>query len=140
MMADNVTLPCKCGAEPTLVHMGYYCYRVRCEACGEASTIQATAAIARKKWNKERTAELNAVALAERDARIAELEAEVAALKQPPTYHDVWEYYRPETCEWCRWSYGGRGMEVCGHKSGPGNATGTKNAPGCDRWQRKEAT
>lgn len=78
-MADDVTLlPCKCGAEPTLVHMGYYCYRVRCEACGEASTIQATAAIARKKWNKERMTE---VALAERDARIAELEAELADAK-----------------------------------------------------------
>lgn len=78
-MADDVTLlACRCGAEPILVHMGYYCYRVRCEACGEVSTIHATAAIARKKWNKERMAEMNAVALAERDARIAALEAELA--------------------------------------------------------------
>ena len=82
-MADDVTLlPCKCGAEPTLVHMGYYCYRVCCEACGEASTIQATAAIARKKWNKERMAEMNAVALAERDARIAALEAQLAEARE----------------------------------------------------------
>lgn len=78
-MADDVTLlACRCGAEPILVHMGYYCYRVRCEACGEVSTIHATAAIARKKWNKERMAE---VALAERDARIAALEAELARLR-----------------------------------------------------------
>ena len=73
--------------------------------------------------------------------RALRVEAELAALKRPPTYHDVDAYYRPETCETCRW-FGHNataGVAWCRHDGGPGEWTGTKEEPGCDKWEsRKE--
>ena len=116
-----------------------YVYCSDCDACGpqgKAYTKNGFSDEADQRWNTR----VPDPALAAKDQRIAELEDEIAALKQPPTYHDVDAYYRPETCEWCKWFAKAGGIAWCGHESGPGEWTGTREEPCCDKWQGKEGS
>jgi Lar family restriction alleviation protein len=75
--------------------------------------------------------------------RIAELERELFALKRPVGQgHDVDAFYRPETCERCKWGgYRERtGFVWCARPTGPGEWTDTDGKPGCDKWEAKEAS
>jgi hypothetical protein len=66
------------------------------------------------------------------------MRAELAALKKPVGQgHDVDAYYRPETCAWCKW-FNDHDIMWCDHPRGPGDSTGTKDEPGCDKWEAKE--
>jgi hypothetical protein len=73
--------------------------------------------------------------------RIAELEAELAALKKSVGQgHDVDAFYQPEACKTCKWgSYTGR-VEIwcCTHPTGHGKWTGCGEALGCDKWEAEE--
>lgn len=102
---------------------------VRCYACGPRRRNQEEA---RASWNTR-------VADPAAEARIAELVAEVAALKAPTAYHyhDVDDFYKPETCERCKW-FNDHDIMWCDREGGPGESTGTREAPSCDRWEGKE--
>lgn len=79
-MADDVMLlPCKCGTRPE-VSQEPYTRRVAifCAGCGEVTRFYDTASEAYDAWNEARRND----AVAERDARIAALEAELAELKE----------------------------------------------------------
>lgn len=72
--------------------------------------------------------------------RVRELEAELAALKAPKAYHyhDVDDFYKPETCERCKW-FNDHDIMWCDREGGPGTSTGTREAPSCDKWEGKGA-
>ena len=76
---------------------------------------------------------------AQRD--VAALEGELAALKKPVGQgHDVDAYYKPETCERCRWGQYSQYAKIawCSNPTGPGEWAGTEEERGCDKWEGEE--
>jgi hypothetical protein len=173
-MSEYVTLrECpKCGGEPREAMQDYtYAVSVCCSVCSHGTRWCGNAAQAWAEWDKltdpalavkdarikELEAELEDVrdrldavkkSLLQRDKaldvqreRIAELERELFALKRPVGQgHDVDDYYKPDTCERCKWGgYRERtGFVWCARPSGPGEWTDTDGKPGCDKWEAKE--
>lgn len=81
-MADVTLKPCKCGGEPCEAMQEYtYAVSVHCSVCGHGTRWCVNAAQAWAEWGGMCENDALQAALAAAQARIAELEAEVAALK-----------------------------------------------------------
>lgn len=152
-MADDVTLlPCKCEAMPQVEFSNVGYYYVTCSECGwtVACSETKTAAEAIRIWNASWSDVPNDV-LAEKDARIADLEAQLAEAREwSSTLADAADDLRAElreaqqvlaamqarTCETCRHAI----MEsprICQCDYWNNGVSLLLKKDGCSRWQER---
>ena len=160
-MADDVTLlPCKCGTRPE-VSQEPYTRRVAifCAGCGEVTRFYDTASEAYDAWNEARRND----AVAERDARIAALEAQLAEARDCidlfnrmivraeckwKEQHPDSEFYPdvPDIIVWLKEqvdTLAARRCETCAHYDERGwcevNARSTPSNGFCSEWEAADA-